>query len=352
MIYNYILFQIKVDNTYYLGKFILNILNYSIYNYSNKESTLNTYIENWFNILYKDYFKNIDENIDENIESNVVIILLNEKIDNIEKIYVDIIINQEDKSICFKDKQIDSLNYDKIFKLINKHSDTNLNLVLDIDYDDDELEYIVDNSFVSNKVEEAFGKYLDKNGNYKKKYVKEIKEFTEKEENKDKCLEEILIEKFEKEYLEKYKYILDEDFKKLKIENVNKRLEILEYIINKYYNINKSLNNYCIEKYCTQLFRKYKYTDDNFEKLRYNFIVTSYNVKKAYEYSEINIYFTSNKSNVKGEGTYIEGGNYKSGTYTNISCYINDNDYNVDFDDISQNLIDYITNQMRYIKKA
>jgi hypothetical protein len=346
MIYNYILFQIKVNNTYYLGKFILNILNYSVYNYSNKESTLNTYIEKWFNLVYKDYF----ENVDENIESNVVIILLNEKIDNIEKIYVDITINQQDKSICFKDKQNNLTNYDKIFKLLNKQSDTNLDL--DIDYEDDELEYILDNSFVSDKVEEAFGKYLDKNGNYKKKYLREIKELEEKEENQDKCLEEILFEKFEKEYLEKYKYILDENFKKSKIENVNKRLEILEYIINKYHNVNKSLHNYCLEKYCTQLIRKYKYTDDNLEKIRYNFIVTSLNVKNSHEYSEINIYFSSNKSNVKGEGKYIEGGNYKSGTYTNISSNINDKDNNIDFDDIGEKLIDYITYQMRYIKKV
>lgn len=341
--YNYILFQVKVNDSYYLGKFILNILNYSIYSYSNKESTINNYIKNWFNLVYKDYFN-------ENIESNAVIILMNEFIDKIDSIHVDITINQKEKQINFKDKQINLENYDKIYKLIYKQFDIDFDL--DIDYEEDELEYILDNLIVSDQVEEEFDKYFDNDGNYKEQYYKEIKELEGKEENKGKCLEEILFDNFEKEYLLRYKYMFEEDFKKDQIVNVNKRLEILEYIINKYHNVNKSLHNYCIEKFCTQLIRKYKYTGDNLEKIRYNFIVTSYKVTTTSDYSKINIGFKSNKSNVKGDGQYIEGGNNKSGTYTNISCFIKDMDHDVKFDDIGENLIDYITYQMRYIKKV
>lgn len=340
MIYNYILFQIKVDDTYYLGKFILNILNYSIYNYFNKESTFDNYIEKWFNLIYKD-------NFNENIKSNVLIILIEEKKEKIEKIHVDIIFNQENKSINFLNKEISLENYNKIYKEINNQFDIDFN----VDYDDDELEIIIDKTLIYEKVEEGLNKYIhSKTGDYKKKYLKEIKELTEKEENKDKCLETILFEKFKKDYLEKYEYMLNEDFKNLKLQKINKKLEVLGHIINKYYKINKSLHNYCINKYCTQLFRKYKYTDDNLEKIKYNFVVMSFDIKKGEdEYSEINIYFESTKSNVKGEGEYKEGGNYRSGTFSKTTCYIEDNDYDnrKNLNNIGKDLINYVINSLK-----
>ncbi len=341
MIYNYILFQIKVNDTYYLGKFILNILNYSIYNYFNKESTFDNYIEKWFNLIYKD-------NFNENIKSNVLIILIEEKKEKIEKIHVDIIFNQENKSINFLNKEISLENYEKIYKEINNQFDINF----DIDYDDDELEIIIDKPLIYEKVEEGLNKYIhSKTGNYKKKYLKEIKDLIEKEEYKDECFESILFEKFKKEYLEKYKYMLHEDFKNLKLQNIYKKIEVLKYIIDKYRNINKSLHNYCINKYCTQLFREYKYTDDNLEKIKYNFVVTSYNIYEDDENSEINIYFESIKSNVKGEGCRnIKGSEYRIGTFNKTTCYIDDNDYDnhKELNNIGKDLINYVINQMKY----
>ena len=48
-----------------------------------------------------------------------------------------------------------------------------------------------------------------------------------------------------------------------------------------------------MNKNLTQKIRRYKYLDNNLEKIRYNFIVTSYDTESERDYEEINIKFKS-----------------------------------------------------------
>ncbi len=336
MFYNDIIFQVKVNKSHLWGKFILNILDYGIYQYINNDTNMESYIKHWFNLVYSNLNK-----IDTPLESEVQIVLTQEKIPNIDKLYFDIEINQESKLVKILDFNLDSENYKNYYNKINSQ----LNIDLDTDYDSDELEYVIDDEYVQNKVEEEFPKYLTKEFVVRKKFKDEVKKLEEKYGD---CLEGALYQMYKEQYFEKFNYMKEEKFIKSKLENSDKKLKILEYLIENFYSVNSSLHKYCLNKYATQLFRKFKYQNDNLTKIKYNFVVTSFEVEKKYQHSEIKIDFKSLTSDVTGQGSFIEGGNNKSGTYTKIYCDIDKGDID---SKLEKELIDYVTYEMSYIKK-
>ncbi len=336
MFYTDIIFQVKVNTSHYWGKFKINMFDYGIYQYINNDVSIKTYIENWFNLVYSNLNK-----MDNQVQCEVQIVLTQEEIPNINKLYFDIDINQETKLIKILDFNLDTENYKDYYNKINSE----LNIDLDTDYDADELEYLVDDTYVQNKVEEEFPKYLTKEFVVRKKFKDEVKKLEEKYGD---CLEGALYKMYKEQYFKKLNYMKEEEFIKSKLENSDKKLEILEYLIKNFYCVNSSLHKYCVKKYATQLCRKFKYQNDNLTKIKYNFVITSFEVEEEYQHSEIKIDFKSFTSDVKGSGSFIEGGNNKSGTYTKIYCDIDDEEID---SKLGKELIDYVTYEMRYIKK-
>ncbi len=338
MFYNNIIFQVKVNEHYYWGKFKINLIDYGIFQYKNQDLLMINYMKKWFDLSYSQ-LKKTDS------DCKIIILVNKKKIDSIDELHFDIIFDQELAYIKIEDFEMDSTIYTKYYKQIHSQMDIDLEL----DYDTDELEYTVNEDHTRNKVEEAFNKYLDEEYEIKKEYEEEIKQIEEKYND---CLEGALIKLYEEEQINKFDYMKEESFANCKITDVNKKLEILEYLIENFSDTNKSLHAYCLKKYATQLCRKFKYIDNNLTKIRYNFVVTSFTQDNEHEHAEIKINFESKTSKVTGSGTYVEGGNNKRGTYSKIWCEIENKNDNYEFEnETEEELIDYITDKMRYIKK-
>lgn len=340
MFYNDIIFQAKVNENYYWGKFKINILDFGIFQYQNKDSEMCNYVEKWFNLTYSNFNKS-------SFECEIQIVMIKENIKNINKLHFDFIFDQETKIIKTLDKEVETEIYKTYYNKIHQQ----LNIDLEKDYDSDELEYKIDDNYLRDKVEKGFDKYLTKDGSVRKKYITEVEEL---ESKYNVCLESALYKLYEEEELEKFNYMKEEEFIKSKIEDADKKLKVLEYLIENFNRFNDSLHEYCVKKYATQLCRKFKYNNEYLTKVRYNFVVTSFNTESRHECGEIKIDFESQTGKIKGNGSFEEGGNNKRGTYSNIYfdiCNDDDND-NYEFDeDIGKELIDYITYEMRYIEK-
>ncbi len=354
MYFNDIIFQAKVGETDYLGLFKLNILNYAIFDYQNREDidddesenkiTKENYIEKWINLSYNKLYNNYNKLYKQDFESKVVIIGIYQNTKLTEQLHFDIIINQYTKKIKLKDFEFNIEDYEDIYKSVHNNNIINL----EKDYDDDELEYVIDLNFVYKKVEEDYKKYYDEEDDIREEYKEEI-ELMEKN-NKGLCLEEILQNKYKKELEDKYKHMKEEEFKKSKIEDVEKRLKILKFLMKNYKKINSSFYDFCINKYLTQKMRRYKYLDDNLEKIRYNFVVTSYDTESERDYEEMNIKFKSLNYNVEGKGSCIQRDD-RYGRRTTFNCNIEDKDNKFDFDeyeDLFKEIIDNITDELIY----
>jgi hypothetical protein len=348
MYFNDIIFQVKINDEYFLGYFKLNILNYAIFDYQNREDidddesknkiTKENYIEEWLNRTYSKLYVR-------SFNSKVIIIEIYENTELIDKLNFDIIMNQYTKKIKLKDFEFNIEDYEDIYKSV--HNNNNI-INLEKDYNDDELEYVVDLNFVYKKVEEDYKKYYDEEYDIREEYKEEI-DLMEKN-NKGLCLEEILQNKYKKELEDKYKHMKEEEFKKSKIEDVEKRLKILKFLMKNYKKINSSFYDFCINKYLTQKMRRYKYLDDNLEKIRYNFVVTSYDTESERDYEEMNIKFKSLNYNVEGKGSCIQRDD-RYGRRTTFNCNIEDKDNKFDFDeyeDLFKEIIDNITDELRY----
>ncbi len=355
MYFNDIIFQAKVGETNYLGLFKLHILNYAIFDYQNREDiddddesdnkiTKENYIEKWINLSYNKLYNDYNKLYKQDFDSKVVIIGIYQNTKMTEQLHFDIIINQCTKKIKLKDFEFNIEDYEDIYKSVHNNNIINL----EKDYDDDELEYVIDLNFVYKKVEEDYKKYYDEEDDIREEYKEEI-ELMEKN-NKGLCLEEILQNKYKKELEDKYKHMKEEEFKKSKIEDVEKRLKILKFLMKNYKKINSSFYDFCINKNLTQKMRRYKYLDDNLEKIRYNFVVTSYDTESERDYEEINIKFKSLNYNVEGKGSCIQRDD-RYGRRTTFNCNIDDKDNNFDFDeheDLLKEIIDNITDEIRY----
>lgn len=341
MFYNDVIFQSKVNENYYWGKFKINLLNFGIFQYQDKNKSIDDYIKTWFNLTYSKLSK-------DNIECKIQIVTIKDKINNVNELYFDFVFDQETKFIKAKELEL----YSEIYTTFYNQIHTELNINLENDYDSDELEYKINRTYLNDKVENVgFKKYLTRDGSVRKKYENEVNEL---ESKYNACLESALYKMYEEDEIQKFNYMKDESFIKLKIENSNKKLHILEFLTESFSYCDESLHDYCLKKYATQLCRKFKYTGDNLTKIRYNFIVTNFDVKRKYQHNEIKIEFESLTGKIKGSGKFVEGGNNKSGTYSKIDSYIsnNDEDSNYEFDEnIGDELIDYITYQMRNIGK-
>ncbi len=357
MYFNDIIFQAKVGETDYLGLFKLNILNYAIFDYQNREDsdddyesenkiTKENYIEKWINLSYNKLYNDYNKLYKQDFDSKVVIIGIYQNTKLTEQLNFDIIINQYTKKIKLKDFELNIEDYDIFYQTIHKLAKCNIDL--EKDYDDDELEYVVDWNIIQKKVEEDFDKYLDEECDVREEYKEEI-ELIEKKYDGN-CLEEKLQNKYKKEIEEKYKHMKKDEFKKSKIEDVEKRLKILKFLMKNYKKINSSFYDFCINKNLTQKMRRYKYLDDNLEKIRYNFVVISYDTESERDYKEINIKFKSLNYNVEGKGSCIQRDD-RYGRRTTFNCNIDDKDNKFDFDeyeDLFKEMIDNITDELIY----
>ncbi len=162
MYYQNIYFQYQINYNYYLGHINLDFHNYNIYEYLSKSSDhkLNKqYITKWLkkslNILEIEVKILLSENDNNKLEDN--------------NIYFSISIDQKKKQIKIEnmkeinidEKEILSEEYIVIKNEINVENNINLN-----DYNDDELEYVFDESNIyelgKKYYEENYKKYFDK----------------------------------------------------------------------------------------------------------------------------------------------------------------------------------------------
>jgi hypothetical protein len=363
MYFNNIIFQTKINDIYSFGLCKLNILDYGILEYQHREEnndeteniTKEIYIQKWIYQIFLKYYK-------QEFNSKIMIMEIYENTETTNQLHFDIIIEQDKQKIKMMDLELDTEIYNELFKIIHNNSVIHI----EKDYDDDELEYIVDWNYIYKKVGEEFDKYLDEEGDIKEEYEEEVKMI--ENNNQGLCLEEILQNKYKNEYEERYKHMKEEDFKTCKIEDVEKRLNILKFLMKKYKTKNSSFYEYCVNKYLTQKIRKYRYTDylvidkkyvhqysyqnngkeSNLEKIRYNFIVTSYDFETEHNYEEIVICFKSLTYDVKGKGKCIQMDD-RYGKKTTFECSIEDKDNKYDFDEnFFCQIINEITDEFRY----
>lgn len=218
---------------YYLFKKYEYIIDYNI-NKSKLKTNLKSYIELWLNKLnINEYDLKIIGKINDYITS-----------DNIDYY---ILIDEKNKIINFDKNIIEKDDYNKIFNnIINEN-----NLWDKIDYYDDETDYeaILCTLELYNDVENI-------------------------EEAND-----ILYEDDKKEYeraLNIYNNYHNKLYIKNKIKDTEFKISYLRKVVNKYYYDNKDKQKIYLQKLCTQYCRLYKYTNNNFEKIKFN--LYAYNV--------------------------------------------------------------------------
>ncbi len=254
--FNTVLFQVQFSNTNYLGKIKLHTINYGCAEYSEKylgikkssNDVLTNYLENFVDVIKKNHQDDPEYKIQPLLTDNSHVILApgvkyDLEIDE-SKLWA-LILNLEfegEKFIEFKNRS--EKNHENTTEKCKYFTSEDIS----IDYDPDEPEYALGN----------------------------------KEE-----MEEI----YSKEFQEK------------KLLDANKKIQLLLFLIQKHKNNYSELFDYLKCKLLTQYCRAFKYTNENFRRLKYNFVVTSVDVRFFGDSSyEKTIQFRSQSGEITGRG--------------------------------------------------
>ncbi len=252
--FNTLLFQVQFSDKNYLGKIKFHLINYGCVEYSFTSSCSSTSL----NDILTNYIKN----------------------------YADLL-----KKNDSEEYQIKSLLKD----------DCQIMLSPDIRYD---LEIDESKSWALILNTEFEGeKFIE----LKNKSEKNHKNVTEK--SKYFTLEDISIDydPDEPEYAlgnkEEMEEIYSKEFQEKKLLDANKKIQLLCFIIKKYKHNYSELFDYLKCKLLTQYCRAFKYTNENFRRLKYNFVVTSVDIRFFGDSSyEKTIQFRSQSGEITGRG--------------------------------------------------
>ncbi len=272
-----IIFQLHNENSNYLGKYNINLLNYGIHEYieNSKKSegeeliTINSYITKILDKCLNQINKQINP---------YKLIILNDfttKSNNQEQINFDIEINESDNQVKIFGTIIDS----KIF--LDMISELNANKIkyFDTDFIESDLEYTYDYNSINKMVWAKYNSTYYPNG-YDSDLEVDDAGFNEVVEQ----------EKLEKELLEKH---TDINLLTTNISDAQYKIKIYKHLISTYYRLFESVFvNEIKKKILTQYTRIFKNMDYNTINIKYNWRVTYINKEKyGYEGYEISIGF-------------------------------------------------------------
>ena len=197
-------------------------------------------------------------------------------------------------------------------------------------YGDDDYEYILESSAFVNDFLYTEEEFLSMNENHYDKW----NDYEEIQKEKMRYFEE---KRIREEEMNKYDQLITKDFLEKKIKECNQQIyEIFEEMkkTNDDEKYNEKYNEF-MKKYATIICKKFKYTSDNFKKIKYNYYVDQIKMESLYLYIHL-----KSKYN-QGYCEYKKYGDSNSGYSIQKNYFIEDTDEEI-IEELCKELVDKI----------